>query len=120
MYRFYNRVRSEMDGLLAFNGKEHKVIKRAGAQDLVDTLAGADMAILHGDDASPSATLSALAEPIGVGEGVYTPGDEVAAEPDDESDNPTVQDVETHDSDKSPATKVQKFTGAPEGKGTLK
>ena len=120
LYRFYNRVRAEMDSLLAFYGKEHKVIKRAEAQHLADTLAGSDMAILHGEDASPSAALSALAEPVGTGEGVYAPGDDVAAQPVEVVEVSAVQDVETNDSDKTPPTKVQKFTGTPEGKGSLK
>ncbi|UWQ97802.1 hypothetical protein K3729_09910 [Rhodobacteraceae bacterium S2214] len=109
-----------MDGLLAFYGKEHKVIKRAEAQRLADTLAGSDMTILHGEDASPSAALSALAEPIGMGEGVYTPGDEAAVEDVNDDDDADMPDVATSSGDKSPAKKVQKFTGAPEGKGSLK
>ncbi|MEM5543652.1 hypothetical protein WNY61_12980 [Sulfitobacter sp. AS92] len=120
LYRFYNRISAEMDGLLAFYGKEHKVIKRDEAQALADTLAGSDMAILYGEDSSPSASLSALAEPVGNGEGVYTPGGEVSVDPveaNDDADGPT---VEIGDSGKSPATGIQKFTGAPEGKGSLK
>jgi len=120
LYRFYNRISAEMDGLLAFYGKEHKVIKRDEAQALADTLAGSDMAILHGEDSSPSASLSALAEPVGTGEGIYTPGGEVPAERVEANDDADVPNVETNDSGKSPATKIQKFTGAPEGKGTLK
>lgn len=120
LYRFYNRISAEMDGLLAFYGKEHKIIKRDEAQALADTLAGSDMAILYGEDSSPSASLSALAEPVGNGEGVYTPGGEVSDDPieaNDDADGPT---VEIGDSGKSPATGIQKFTGAPEGKGSLK
>lgn len=63
LYRFYKRISAEMDGLRAFCGKEHKVIKRAEAQELADSLAGFDMAILHGEDSSPSASLSAIADP---------------------------------------------------------
>lgn len=120
LYRFYNRISAEMDGLLAFYGKEHKVIKRDEAQALADTLAGSDMAILHGEDSSPSASLSALAEPVGTGEGVYAPGGEVSAEPDETSDDVDVPNVETNDNGKSPATKIQTFTGTPEGRGSLK
>ncbi|MEH6522072.1 hypothetical protein [Sulfitobacter sp.] len=119
-YRFYNRVSAEMDGLLAFCGKEHKVIKRAEAQDLADTLAGSDMAILHGEDSSSSASLSALAEPVGTGEGIYPPVGEVLAEWVEANDDADVPNVETSDSGKSTATINQKFTGAPEGKSSLK
>lgn len=62
--RFYTRANAETDGLSAFYGKEHKVIERAEAQDLADTLAGSDMAILRGDDPSRPA----LAEPESKGE----------------------------------------------------
>jgi hypothetical protein len=78
------------------------------------------MVILHGEDTSPSASLAALAEPVGSGEGIYTPGGEVAAEQVEENDDADVPNVETSDSGKSPATKIQTFTGAPEGKGSLK
>ena len=120
LYRFYNRISAEMDGLLAFFGKEHKVIKRADAQELADSLAGSDMAILHGEDSSPSASLSAIADPNSLGEGIYTPGGEVPAEPDAATANTDAPSFETSESGKSPSKNVQRFTGAPEGKGTLK
>ena len=119
-YRFFNRVSAEMDGLLAFCGKEHKVIKRAEAQDLADTLTGSDMAILHGEDFSSSASLSALAEPVGTEEGIYTPVGEVPAEWVDANDDADVPNIETSDSGNSTATINQKFIGVAEGKSSLK
>jgi hypothetical protein len=78
------------------------------------------MAILHGKDFSPSASLSALAEPVGTGEGIYTPGGEVPAEAVETNDDAGIPNVEKNDSGNSPATKNQTFTGTPEGKGSLK
>ncbi|MEQ5828830.1 hypothetical protein J3456_15815, partial [Sulfitobacter sp. NFXS29] len=85
------------------------------------TIYGATGSVLSDNQhSSPSAPLSALAKPVGTGEGIYTPGGEVPAEPVEANDDADVPNVETNDSGKSPATEVQTFTGTPEGKGSLK
>jgi hypothetical protein len=120
LYRFYNRIRQEMNGLLDFYGKEHKVIRLDDAQALADTLAGQETVILHGDASSPSAALSALYASDANGIGVYTPGDEIVEEVQDGEPSAALPTVESHRTGAKPSKSPKKFTGAPEGKGKLK
>ncbi len=120
LYRFYERIRKEMDQLLKFYGKEHSVIKLADAQDLADSLAGGELTILHGDVSSDSAPRSALTAYDGTGQGVFTPGGQVIGESEGTKTHMPAAGTGNDQSEKKPVKTPRKFTGKPKGKGVLK
>jgi hypothetical protein len=109
-----------MDTLLAFHGKEHKVIKMPDAQRIADSLAGGNLTILHGDVPGFSAPLSALSASNATGQGVYAPGGYSVVDP--EHSNVGIDNAEASNTlnDMKPAKAPRKFTGKPAGKGELK
>jgi hypothetical protein len=120
LYRFYQRLRQEMDTLLAFHGKEHKVIKMPDAQRIADSLAGENLTILHGDVPGVSAPLSALNASSATGQGVFVPGGFTVADPDHSNVGINDADARNTLSDMKPAKASRTFTGKPAGKGALK
>lgn len=120
LYRFYQRIRKEMDQLLEFYGKEHSVIKLADAQEMADSLVGGNLTILHGDVSGASAPRSALTASEAMGHGVFTPGGQVVEEAEKDETGGPVADLQDDRTEKKPVREPRKFTGKSKGKGGLK
>lgn len=120
LYRFHLRISAEMDDLLAFHGKEHKVIRIEDAQRLADSLAGGNLTILHGDNPSDTAALSALTASDAIGQGVYKPGGEVVERKGAAGLQAAGSVANNEQTEMKSVKEPRKFTGAPKGKGGLK
>lgn len=111
LYRFYKRLDAEMDKLLDFYGKEHKVITLDEAQSLCDELAGGDLTILEPDEGSKAASPMDVYLGVDDGEGVFVPGSDI-------EDAEIIEEILPKTPERSKAPKM--FTGVPTGKGGLK
>jgi hypothetical protein len=108
LYRFYKRIDAEMEKLLDFYGKEHKVITLDEAQSLCDELAGGDLTILEPDEGSKAAAPMDVYMGGDDGEGIFVPGSDI-------EDAEAIEETLPTTPVKSEAPKT--FTGASKGKG---
>ncbi|WP_417812453.1 hypothetical protein [Thalassospira alkalitolerans] len=111
LYRFYKRLDAEMEKLLDFYGKEHKVIALDEAQSLCDELAGGDLTILEPDEGSKAAAPMDVYMGCNEGVGIFVPGSDI-------EDAEIIEEASPTTPGKSKAPKT--FTGVSKGKGGLK
>lgn len=110
LYRFYKRIDAEMEKLLDFYGKEHKVITLDEAQWLCDELAGGDLTILAPDEGSKAAAPMDVYLGGDEGEGIFVPGADI-------EDAEIIEETLPKTPEKSKVPKT--FTGVAKGKGGL-